>query len=304
MIKGLKLSRLYYEELGRPMLHREFADYEERIAAGLVGQGSECFGFDDEISTDHDYGPSFCLWLNAEDYGAIGSKLQMAYESLPKEYMGVSGRQESANGGGRVGVNRIDAFYGAFVGRYQPPADSMDWFKLPEHNLAAATNGEIFRDDLGEFSRIRSALLSYYPEDVRRKKLASKAVLIAQSGQYNYSRCVRRGETGAEFLCLGEFIRNVILIIFLLNRQYAPFYKWMYRGLESLPILSQLKKQLTELALLPNATLIEEICAGIIGELRNQCLSFSNSDFLQDHAEEIMSGIADERIRRMHIMEG
>jgi hypothetical protein len=309
------------------MIRRLFPEQEPRIAAGLVGQGSECFGFDDEISMDHDYGPSFCLWLDREDYEAIGAELQHAYDLLPKRFLGVPPRQESPNGGGRVGVSRIDAFYGAFVGRYQPPATSMEWFRLPEHNLAAATNGQVFRDDLGRFSAVRGALLSYYPEDVRRKKLAARAVFAAQSGQYNYSRCMRRGETGAAFLCLSEFVENILSMLFLLNRRYAPFYKWTFRALRDLTRLSDLAGPLGELAVRPmepdawpqddrlryqttlntndpKVVLIEEISARVIEALRAEDLSASPSDFLQDHAGEIMNGIRDGEIRRMHIMEG
>ena len=66
-MKGIELSRAYYEACGRPMLERDFADVRARIAAGLCGHGSECFGFDGEISRDHDYEPGFCLWITEED---------------------------------------------------------------------------------------------------------------------------------------------------------------------------------------------------------------------------------------------
>ena len=53
-MKGLELAKAYYEEYGRPMIREKFPDYEGRIAVGLAGEGSECFGYDDEISRDHD----------------------------------------------------------------------------------------------------------------------------------------------------------------------------------------------------------------------------------------------------------
>ena len=74
-MNGLELSRLYYQQLGRPMLEEKFGEYLPRIAAGLAGEGSECFGFDDDISRDHDFGPGFCIWLNKEDFDKIGVEM-------------------------------------------------------------------------------------------------------------------------------------------------------------------------------------------------------------------------------------
>ena len=102
-MKGLELSQLYYEECGKQMLHQHFPQYEKHIAAGLVGMGSECFGFDNEISRDHDWGPAFCLWLDRQTYDAIGKDLQTEFARLPKDFAGFR-RRESDWGGGRTGV--------------------------------------------------------------------------------------------------------------------------------------------------------------------------------------------------------
>ena len=40
-VKGLELSRLYYEQFGRKMLEEQFGYITEKIAVGLVGSGSE-----------------------------------------------------------------------------------------------------------------------------------------------------------------------------------------------------------------------------------------------------------------------
>ena len=85
-MQGLELAKRYYEKVGRPMLERDFPELLPRLAAGLVGEGSECLGFDDAISQDHDFGAGFCLWFSAEDYNQYGNALQDAYDRLPGEF--------------------------------------------------------------------------------------------------------------------------------------------------------------------------------------------------------------------------
>ena len=62
-MKGLELARKYYEEYGIPMLENEFPETRKYLAVGLVGSGSECLGYDDKISQDHDFEPGFCIFL-------------------------------------------------------------------------------------------------------------------------------------------------------------------------------------------------------------------------------------------------
>ena len=72
--KGLELSQEYYERIGRPVLEELFPAYLDRIAVGLVGEGSECFGYDDMISMDHDYGPGFVYGLQKKIMKKLGKR--------------------------------------------------------------------------------------------------------------------------------------------------------------------------------------------------------------------------------------
>ena len=109
-MKGLELSRAYYEAFGRPMLEREFPDVMDRIAVGLAGHGSECFGFDDEISRDHDFEPGFCLWITDEDDRDFGFRLFRAYRRLPGEFEGIKLEDTSLFGSESKGVRTIREF--------------------------------------------------------------------------------------------------------------------------------------------------------------------------------------------------
>lgn len=326
-MKGLELAEKYFEEVGKPMLLEKYPQYYERMAVGLVGQGSECFGFDDEISTDHDFGPAFCIWLNEQDFQEAGLKINMDYEQLPKEFMGVPARVASTNGGGRVGVHETGTFYQSFIGSRKVPESLLEWLYIPEGYLATATNGKVFVDNLGEFSAIRGKLLEFYPEDVRKKKIAARAAVMAQSGQYNYARLMKRGEYVGASLALSEFIKNTISMVHLLNKRYMPFYKWSFKSMTTLPKLKEVQEKVNTLATMEfqqkawqgvsadsyvytlnqkdkKVVLIEEICAMVAAELQAQDLTGRQDAFLENHTMEIMSRIQDETIRARHVMEG
>jgi hypothetical protein len=295
------------------MIEEKFPAYREKIAAGLVGEGSECFGFDDEISQDHDWGPAFCLWLKKEDYGTIGEALRNEVNMLPREFAGIKGREESFWGAGRTGVFEIGEFYQRFIGFSRAPEDFREWQAIPEENLAAATNGKVFMDPVGEFTAFRKRLKEFYPEDVRLKKIASRCMTMAQSGQYNYTRCIRRKEYVAARMAEAHFINDAISMVFLLNRQYKPFYKWMHRALKQLPTLGETVHGLfsdlvadygkgqEEYVHTRKSDLIEAVCRLVTGELKRQQLSDSRSDFLLDHGPIVQTKIKDVRIRDMNV---
>jgi hypothetical protein len=303
---GLELAERYFQTHGAPLIERQFARHRDRIAAGLAGPGSECFGFDDEISRDHDWGPGFCLWLAGDDHRAIGANLQAALADLPPAFEGIAPRQASAWGGGRVGVLEIGKFYHGLIGLDRAPRSLHEWRRIPEANLAAATNGRVFADPLGELTRLREQLLAFYPEDVRLKKIASRCMTIAQSGQYNLARCVRRREIVAARYAEAQFCAHAISLVFLLNRRYAPFYKWMHRAVKPVPVLGEsthrlLAELVASYGFAKKNRIIEEICASLAGELRRTALSDSPSDFLLDHGPSVQERIRDPELRRSDV---
>ena len=294
------------------MIESHFPKLASRIAVGLSGEGSECLGFDDDLSTDHDFEPAFCLWLTEQDERQYGMELARAYRQLPKEFGGFSRQQLSPVGGSRHGVMSIAAFYTRFLGAPTAPDTHDRWLYTPSSSLLCACNGEVFRDDLGEFSTVRQVLLQGYPEDIRRKKLAAHAVLMAQAGLYNYSRCVMRGENGAAQLAVFEFVKHAVSTVYLLNKAYEPFYKWAYRGMRELPILSSLESSLVALTELGNGQTevaakresMEEISALFVAEFGRQGLTNSNSADLERQAYAIVNSITDPQLRNRHIMDG
>lgn len=293
--KGMDLCEDFYKEYGAPMIHANFPEYETAIAVGLVGEGSECFGFDDSVSRDHDFGPGFCMWLTDSVYDEIGQRLQEEYDKLPTTYMGIT-RRNTREAKKRVGVFRISEFYEKLIGLPDVPSTQNQWLFIEDYQFAAATNGKVFRDDLGEFSRIRRELLKHYPEEARVKKIAREAALMAQSGQYNYSRMYGRGEQVTALIALSEFMKHTMMMVYLLNHRYAPFYKWMHKGMEHLVILPQIKEILDQLARMPVGDdripeTIEFIVALIIQEMKKQALTSGEDNYLDHHTENILKNI-------------
>ncbi|MBQ9162613.1 MAG: DUF4037 domain-containing protein [Clostridia bacterium] len=312
-MKGLELSERFYVEYGAPMLNGQFADIASLLAVGLFGSGSECFGYDDNLSADHDLEPGFCIILPDEDVIDRQTEfaLERAYYKLPREFMGYKRSTINPAGGNRHGVARMRDFLLSKTGTPDGVLPTRAWFSIPEQSLAEATNGKIFRDDSGKFTAARQRL-AYLPEDVRRKKLAGHLLLMGQAGQYNYPRSIARGDTAAAQLAVIEFAKSALHAVFLLNSRYIPYYKWSFRALSELPTLSTLYSPLEYLISSGNKdgeattkqAAVNEICAAIISTAKEQGLTDFAGEAAEGHALAINRRIADEKIRNLHILYG
>ena len=295
-IKGLELSKRYFYDIILPEFEKTLFDILPLCAFGLVGEGSECYGYDDELSKDHDFGPSVCIWLRKDDYLKYKDRINEALETLPKTYLGFQELKESEWGYNRRGLLNIEDFYFKFIGSANSPQTINDWQKIPENALATVTNGEVFLDNLGEFTKIREQLLNYYPEAIRQNKIATRLMNISQHGQYNYVRCLRRNDLVAANQCLYLFVDEVIHLVFLLNRRYKIFYKWANRALLDLKILgNEIHKLLQDMVFAQNKIpYVRKICKVLANELRDQKLTDCESGFLGDLGVDIQKNIDDE----------
>ena len=311
-MNGLELSRGYYETYGKPMLESEFADLLPYLAVGSVGSGSEHYGFDDAVSRDHDFEPGFCIFLPGEDIVDRRSAflLERAYAKLPKEYEGVKRSNSSPVGGNRNGVIRTADFYRNAVGAPDGVLSAEGWLHIPDYALAEAVNGVVYFDNYGEFTRIRQSLQTM-PDDVRYKRLAGNLLLMAQSGQYNFTRCIRHGEPEAAQLACVEFVTAAMKVLFLLNGRYMPYYKWSFRALRQMDGMADFATQFSFLLTGDNADetvaevkydTIETVASDVISILQEQNLTEAICGDLEKHAYSVNDHIADGDIRNLHIL--
>ena len=312
-MKGLELSKKYFETYGRPMLEADFPELSDKIAAGLMGSGSECFGYDDEISQDHDFEIGFCLFLPGEDVidRQCAFRLERAYAKLPGEFIGFRKSALNPVGGSRHGVIRAADFLKDKIGASDGYLTAHQWLTAPEQGFFELQKGRLFQDNSG-FMQTFLDRTAGMPEDIRLKKLAGELLMMAQAGQYNYLRCVRRGDSGAAALAAAEYVKAALHTCFLLNGAFMPYYKWQFRALADLPSFGELADPLAFLISSENAgntaeekyTLIEDLAGVFIAELMDQGITKASCGDLEKHAYSVNDHIQDGEIRNLHILAG
>lgn len=313
MSKVTDKNRWFYDNCVAEMIHRRFPEYEDRIAVGIVGEGSDCFGYDDEISRDHDFGTGVCLWLADEDMARFGNLLSIAYnelvDSAERSYFTERLRE-------RRGVMTIRRFYSNIL-NVECDAEKCfmteeQWRRLDHSCLKTATNGEVFRDDPGVFTAFRQYLKGYYPDRVWRMRIAEKLHEYASAFQINYARCMTRGDTVAAELCRAMGLNSAMELFFLLKREYPPYYKWTFRALSELDEEGSFKEKVRELSkeplrleawegtrYLPNrlnykdriVSLSEEIASEIEEMLAEKGLILVRGRYLEAHVEAVLKCI-------------
>jgi len=250
-ISGLDLAAGFYERVAKNSLYECFEAFAPRMAIGLIGEGSECFGFDDEISTDHDFGPGFCIWLTREDYALIGNDLQKWYDNLPLSYKGYV--RKNIHGAGRVGVFCMDDFFRYFTGYADASeiSDANALLAVSEEHIACLMNGRIFHDPSGEFSCRREAFYQAFTEKIWNIKLSYSLINLGKYGQYNYPRSMKRGDYVTAQMVLYKYVEELLKFVHYVNHVFPPYYKWLKKsasGLEKLAVLADLTDALADFA--------------------------------------------------------
>lgn len=296
LTKGLDISRAYYNAFGKPVLDRNFPDMANKTACGLAGEGSECLGFDDDISHDHDFAPSFCIWVNDLDHDIPkerAEEMQRAYEALPGTFMGLS-HNETEEGRGRRGVILLSEFLKKFTGQPHLPENDREWLDIPDEDIACIVNGRVFEDSSGFFTDIRNKLRNR-PRWVTLAKLTQELDKSAKHGQSNYPRAVKRGDTVAAYFELSEFMKSVLAACHLIEERYAPYQKWLMRSCRNIPGYEEICGIIEKIAAGENISdNIEKVCGLLEKRLIARHIITEGCGFLKQTAR-----VTGERVRTM-----
>ena len=240
-IPGLDLSARLYSEGVRPVLDRSFPGLVH--AAALLDRGSEVLGFDTAQSMDHDWGPRLTLFVPEGSLDDLAPRIDAALgRELPFEIAGISTHFDELEEGGKtlrtvatrplrhgVRVTSIRGFARAYLGlEIRDDADvritASDWMALPWQRLATLQAGRVHHDGDGQLSGLRAAL-AWYPRDVWLHVLACQWRRIDQHEPF----VGRSGDVGDELgsrLIGVRQVRELMQLLFLIERRFAPYAKW------------------------------------------------------------------------------
>lgn len=238
-ISGLDLNERFFHEVVRPILSRRFPELQ--FTAARLGNGSEVLGYDDPVSTDHDWGPSFQLFLSDEQHSDITGQIDDTLRrELPPAFLTYSTnfappddegvRLPAAITGGltnhRIEITTINAYFRSYLSfdiTREPQV--VDWLAWPQQLLLGATSGRVFEDSAGRLKSIRQRL-AYYPRDIWLYLLACQWTRIGQE-EHLLGRAGSIGDELGSRVIAARLIHDMMLLCFLIERRYAPYPKWL-----------------------------------------------------------------------------
>ena len=323
-MKGLDLSRVFYEEAVKLPLESEFPDLA--YSAGHFGAGSDVLGFDTEQSMDHDWGPKLFIFLGEKDNKKYSKSIDAFLGlNLPTEIRGFPinfGHHDDGsivmqlsddrplNHGIKI-VTIRDYFERYLTVNPLEKMSPIDWVVLPEQRLRSIAGGRIFHDGIGQLQPIMKKL-SYYPNDVWLYLLSAQWRRIAQEEHF-MGRCGQVGDELGSRVVGSRLVSDIMKLCFLMEKQYAPYIKWFGTGfsqLKSAGVLTPILMRVFEATSWKNREehLVRayEIVAGMHNDLgitepmKAKVSSFHNRPFLviraDDFAEAIYATIQDEEV--------
>ncbi len=257
-IPGLELSRWFYQEAVRPLLQAYYPNL--RHAAALIGPGSEVLGFDTPMSADHCWGPRLLLFLGERDWAIEHDALHDSLaRHLPPQFLGYSthfsepdpqdhGTQlpQMPQPGGlinhRVEIHTLRGFCLDLLGwDMELPPTVAAWLTFPQQKLLSITAGAVYWDEIG-LENLRGRL-AYYPQDVWLYLLAAGWARIGQE-EHLTGRAGYAGDELGSQLIAARLVRDCMRLVFLMERAYMPYPKWLGSAFARLACAAELAPHL------------------------------------------------------------
>ena len=250
---GRELSQQFFEQAVKPIISSVVPGLE--YAAGLIGSGSEVLGFDDEMSSDHHWGPRVMLFLKPDDVSHYHDEIDITLrEKLPPSFMGYPTNFSSPNPEdnntqllveletGPVN-HRVDIFTNReYLLAYlnfdsDSEVEPVDWLTFPEQKLKTLSAENVFYDEIG----LRKSLerFKYYPDDVWLYLLASGWNRIGQEEHLMGRAGMAVDEIGSALIA-ARLVRDIMRLCFLMERKYAPYPKWFGTAFRQLDVSGEL----------------------------------------------------------------
>jgi hypothetical protein len=237
-VKGLDLSRRFYDEIVKAILERH--DRELPYAAALIGSGSEVLGFDDAMSTDHDWGPSVTIFVRHDASQLVEVIGELMRHELPHQFMGYSTNYIHAPEAPgvqvmaittrgvvnhRVQAVTIDSYFMRYLGwDVSHSIEAVDWLTFPSQKLRALTSGAVHHDGIGDLTHIRAAL-AWYPDEIWLYLMAAQWLRIGEE-EHLMGRAGYAGDELGAALIGARLVQDMMRLCFLIERHYAPYPKW------------------------------------------------------------------------------
>lgn len=235
-LKGHVYCKILFNEVFLPVLKECFPEILPRLSAGVIGLGSDVLGADDELSRDHDWGPSKCqLLLSEQDIAAYGASISQVLEAaMPDAFLGIETAKLQPK---TIRISTIDAVYRDFHESAYPPVTIEEWAAADANDLYYASSGFVLYDPSNALSeRISAFQKAYYPADIWRWKVASDLWGIWHNGDYNSSyRLAKRCDGIGLLIGQGAFVECTLRLLCLLNKRFPVYWKWLHWQAQSLP---------------------------------------------------------------------
>lgn len=271
--KGLEIAREYWDQWGRPWLASRYPGLLRQIGVGLFS-GSDVLGADDDFSRDHGWGPRFDVF-RADEGGVSNATLQSDMrEAAPAEWDGFHNRFQFTPS---IQVHDAGAYFGGFFVNRRLPESLGDFvccgqgLENLESHLHYIRHGAVFHDPMGMLGGIQ-ARLRHYPEDIRLLRMAGLCFDIAHYGEYNFCwRLAKRKDPVAAAMAIGKFQHAAMALCFVMDGDYAPYWKWIHHVFRTREIADRLDGYLVEMsttrAFERREALVTAVCSLLMKEL-------------------------------------